>query len=155
MIDLPSLWPEALNWAEGMRAEIWTVEPAILMTLVGMPVLALFYRDPLAFLLTALLIVLTLTAFLAEPDPLDRWKIAALACLTGLLAVVQAARLRRFKRRMREALVNASQGQDELGEVLEKLEREKYWRKAVEEQAVKRTPQGPVAGLLPENKAKT
>lgn len=132
MIDLPNLGPEAISWGNDLVAKLRMMQPVILAALAVPSVLALLYRDPIAFLLSILLVGTALAASSAPPSSFHDWIIIFLVCLAGLLAVFQAARLRSSRRRTGEAETRVNHIKVELEAVREKLDRETYWRKAIE-----------------------
>jgi len=135
MIHMTASWPEALQWLERLAQTVRGLDPLTAAALSAPCVLAILYRSLTATLLSLLLALVAVIAFAGGIDEALRESVASIACLAGLLAVVQAGSLRRKRRQLGDAKARLLERQQDLEDVRQRYEREVLWRKASEKTA--------------------
>jgi hypothetical protein len=132
MVEWASFRIEAVQIVNELVQTLRTLPWPFLVALAVPCVLALMYRSLTAFVLCVLLALGALVALRTGTDIRVIWSVVILACLAGLLAVVQAFMLLRMRRKLREMGSGLNESRRELEDIRTKYEREVHWRTAIE-----------------------
>jgi len=141
MLDLPNSWAGTFEWFSLLAAKVGEMQPLILAFLLAPWILAILNRNALAILVTTLLTVLAFMALQVRADEAYQWGVTLMIGLASLLAVFQSIKLRQWKKQARGAEARAKEALVELESLRERLQREVYWRKAVEGRTARQSPE--------------